>query len=127
MGTFMIKTLLIIALGTFFVIAGLNHFLNPGFYYPLIPEYLPFHVAINYGSGILEIILGIGVFISNFRQKAGWGIITLLLLFIPSHVYFIQIGSCVDEGLCVPAWLAWIRLLLIHPLLIIWAYLVSKS
>lgn len=127
LGTQMIQKLLILTLGLFFIIAGLNHFLQPEFYYPLIPDYLPWLGFINYASGILEILLGLGILMPSSRKVSGWGILILMILFIPSHVYFIQIGSCVQGGLCVPAWLAWVRLAFIHPLLMVWAFYVSKS
>jgi uncharacterized membrane protein len=113
-------------LAAFFTLAGLNHFVMPAFYLPLIPDYLPSPDHINTMAGIVEIILGIGLLIAPLRQWAAWGIIALLIAFIPSHIYFIQIGACVEGGLCVPAWVAWVRLLLIHPLLIGWAWFVRK-
>jgi uncharacterized membrane protein len=120
------KKVLKVLLSVFFVVAGSNHFINPGFYFPLIPDYLPFPVIINYFSGIIEVVLGIGLGFRSLQKYAAWGIVFLLVLFIPSHVYFIQIGSCVQDGLCVPEWVAWIRLLFIHPILIIWAWLFTK-
>ena len=112
-------------LSLFFIAAGLNHFVNPGFYLPLIPAYFPWKEGINWLSGLLEVMLGFGLLFPKLRDLAAWGIIVLLLLFIPSHVYFIQIGSCVEDGLCVPSWVAWVRLLIIHPLLVLWAYQVK--
>jgi uncharacterized membrane protein len=111
----------------FYLVAGINHFINPEFYFGLIPQYLPFPVLINYASGVLEVILGIGVGIPKWRKVSVYGIIILLVLFIPSHVYFIQIGSCVEDGLCVSLWIAWGRLLIIHPLLIYWAWAVRGT
>ncbi len=122
----MIQKLLTYALGLFFIIAGINHFIQPGFYYPLIPDYLPWPKFINSASGVLEIFLGLGILLPSSRKVSAAGILVLMVLFIPSHVYFIQIGSCVEDGLCVPEWLAWVRLVLIHPLLILWALYVSK-
>ena len=113
-------------LGVFFVFAGVNHFVNPDFYYPLIPDYLPYPVLINVVSGILEILLGLGLFFEKSRKKSALGLFVLLVLFIPSHVYFIQLGNCIPEGLCVPEWVGWTRLLLIHPLLLLWSWSVSK-
>ncbi|TKS56830.1 hypothetical protein FCN74_05450 [Mesohalobacter halotolerans] len=106
----------------FYLVAGSYHFINPPFYKGLIPTYLPFPEVINYTSGVLEILLAIGVALPQLRRYAVYGIITLLILFIPSHIYFIQIGSCVEHGLCVSPWISWTRLLLIHPLLIYWAW-----
>ncbi len=52
-------------LAGFYILAGINHFINPGFYYPLIPDYLPNHQLINMLSGISEVVFGIGI---AFRQ-----------------------------------------------------------
>jgi uncharacterized membrane protein len=110
----------------FYLFAGSYHFINPDFYLGLIPDYLPFPEFINYASGIVEIFLGIGVAIPKYRKVSVYGIIILLLLFIPSHVYFIQNGSCIQGGLCVSPLISWSRLLIIHPLLIYWAWIVRK-
>lgn len=113
--------------GVFFVVAGLNHFINPSFYLPLIPDYLPFHRWINAAAGLAEIAAGSGMLYLQTRKAAAWLIVAMLIAFIPSHVYFIQIGSCVPDGLCVPPWVGWIRLLIIHPLLIAGAYYFTRQ
>lgn len=120
------KKLLRYLLSLFFVFAGVNHFVNPEFYLPLIPPYFPYPDAINLVSGIIEIGFGVGLLIRKVSKYAAWGIIALLVAFIPSHVYFIQIGSCVPDGLCVPELLGWLRLVLVHPILIGWAYFCTK-
>ncbi len=114
-------------LGTFFSFAGLYHFMNPNFYYGLIPDYLPYPVLINYGVGLLEIILGLLVLVPKYRKIGGYGIVAILLLLIPAHIFFIKTGSCIPTGLCVPKWISWGRLLIIHPLLVYWGYTVSKN
>lgn len=111
----------------FYIYAGANHFINPSFYYPLIPDYLePLSGFINGFSGGLEIGAGVLLLIPRKRNDAAKLIIGMLIAFIPSHVYFIQIGSCIEGGLCVPEWLGWVRLVIIHPLLIAWAWSVRK-
>jgi len=106
----------------FFVFAGINHFLNPDFYIPLIPPYIPWPETVNWVSGLVEIILGFGLFFEKTRRAAAGGVILLMLLFIPTHIYFIQIGSCIPDLLCTPQWLGWVRLVIIHPLLVLWAW-----
>lgn len=114
-------------LAAFYLFAGINHFINPDFYYPLIPDYLAsLSVLINVVSGIVETGFGLLLFIPKTRYYASLGIVMMLIAFIPSHVYFVQIGSCIEEGLCVPEWLGWLRLIVIHPLLIWWAWSVRK-
>ncbi len=109
-------------LALFYMLAGVNHFWHPDFYYPLIPDYLPNHQFINMVSGVAEIVFGIGILFPATRFISCTAIIMLLILFIPSHIYFIQLGGCVSEGICVPAWVAWVRLIVVHPLLVYWAY-----
>lgn len=108
-------------LAVFFILAGINHFINPEFYLPLIPPYLPYHHLINLISGTVEVALGLGVLIPTTSKYAAQGIIILMLLFIPSHIYFVQMGSCIGN-LCTDPWIGWGRLIVIHPLLILWAY-----
>jgi len=107
----------------FYILAGLYHFINPEFYYKLIPDYLPFLELINIVSGGVEIALGTGLFFKTTRKWSAYGIVLMLIAFIPSHIYFIQVGGCVEDGLCVPLIIGWIRLVLVHPLLIWWAWI----
>lgn len=113
-------------LSGFYVFAGSNHFINPEFYYGLIPGYLPFPELINIISGVVEILLGIGVLFQKTRKWSSYLLVAMLIAFIPAHVYFIQIGSCLENGLCVAEWISWGRLLIIHPILIWWALSVKN-
>ena len=114
-----------ILLSLFYIAAGLNHFRDPEFYMPLIPEYFPFPQQINIVSGVVEILLGILIIPVKTRKFAAFAIILMLLAFIPSHIYFIQVDGCAGK-LCVPLWVAWVRLIIIHPLLLLWAWKYTK-
>lgn len=106
----------------FYLLAGINHFLHPESYYALIPPYLPFHHFINIASGLGEIILGAMLIFASTRKKATIGIIVLLILFIPAHIYMTQKGGCMSEQMCIPAWAAWIRLFPLQFILMAWAW-----
>lgn len=106
----------------FYALAGINHFVNPDFYLPLIPPYFPYPEMINWVSGVAEVLLAAGLAFSLTRKWACYLIIAMLVAFIPSHVYFIQMGGCVQQGLCAPEWVGWVRLIVVHPLLIGWAW-----
>jgi len=115
-----------IGFALFFVVAGINHFVMPDFYRPLIPPYFPFPVFLNFVSGLLEVMAGIGLLFPKTRKRSAFVIIILMFLFIPSHVYFIRMGSCIEGSLCVAPWIAWVRLWIIHPLLILSAWVLRK-
>lgn len=68
------------------IFGGVNHFIKPEMYAPFIPAFLP-NQFINYLSGILEIVCGVGVFIPPFRRWAAWGILAMMLLFLPLHIW----------------------------------------
>ncbi|MEM9858764.1 MAG: MauE/DoxX family redox-associated membrane protein [Bacteroidota bacterium] len=123
----MVKKVSFYLLVAFYLFAGINHFIDPEFYYPLIPPYFGFPDFINVVSGIAEIVLALLLIPLKTRNYAVYGILLMLVAFIPSHVYFIQIGSCIPGGLCVPEWIGWVRLLVIHPLLLLWAWSVRIS
>ena len=111
----------------FYLAAGVNHFIAPDFYLPLIPPFFSQPELINTLAGIAEILLGLGILYFPTRKRASLGVVILLVAFIPSHVYFIQIGSCVEGGLCVPELVGWLRLLIIHPVLIFWSIWIWKN
>lgn len=101
-----------------YIIAGLNHFINPRFYLKIIPAYIPCcHLTLVYVSGIFEIALGIGLLFPAIRSVAAWGIILMLIAFLPVHIYMLQS----DEFRTIAPWLLWARLFL-QLVLIYWAY-----
>lgn len=69
-----------------FIIAGLLHFIKPGFYLKIMPEYFPAPLWLVYLSGLAEILGGIGLMISSFRNAAAIGIILMLVVFFTVHV-----------------------------------------
>ncbi|MEM9024955.1 MAG: hypothetical protein AAGB22_14515 [Bacteroidota bacterium] len=115
------------AMAAFYLFAGSYHFINPDFYAGLIPDYLPAHDFLHRLAGAFELVFGLALFFERTRWWATRGILLMLLAFVPAHVHFIAIGSCIEGGLCVPPWIGWVRLVVIHPLLLYWAYRVGKS
>ena len=110
----------------FYSSAGISHIISPNFYVNLIPNYLPYPYGINILCGLIEIALSLLLLFPKYLKIGAWGIIVLLIFFIPSHVYFIKIGSCVPNGLCVNPIISWLRLIIVHPILILWAWYVGK-
>ncbi|MDB9964041.1 hypothetical protein OAD50_03100 [Vicingaceae bacterium] len=102
---------------------GINHFVQPEIYIPLIPPYLVYVNELNLLSGLAEVILAIGLLFSITRKWAMHGIILMLFTFLPTHIYFIEMGSCISESICLDPWVAWVRLIVVHPILIYWAFI----
>lgn len=118
----MFKTVSLYVMVILYIGAGFNHFLHPGAYYPIIPDYLPWPVAINIASGIAEIVLGFLLLFKATRKAAAYGIIILLILFIPAHIFKIGQPGCLNPETCFPPWVSWVRLFPVQLLLIVWAW-----
>jgi uncharacterized membrane protein len=71
----------------FIIFAGVQHFINPEFYTPFVPSFLPFTNAIIYLSGLAEILLGLMLVIPRYAHLGAFGILLLMLLFLPIHVW----------------------------------------
>ncbi|MBF8456705.1 hypothetical protein IV494_05865 [Kaistella sp. G5-32] len=70
------------------MVSGVYHLLNPEFYVPIVPSYIPFPLAIVYLSGIIELLLGIvTLFLNQKYTKYGlFGIFVLMVIFLPLHI-----------------------------------------
>lgn len=106
-------------MGVLLVLAGMNHFRKPKIYERIIPPYIPAPSAMVMVSGVAEMILGFMLMNKNTQDVAAWGIIVMLIAFIPVHIYMLQ-----DEkaAMKVPKWLLIFRLPLQFGLMY-WAYL----
>ncbi|NOT92204.1 DoxX family protein [Ferruginibacter sp.] len=122
----MFKKISYILIPVFYIAAGINHFRNPDSYYKIIPDYLPDPTSINLFSGAAEIILGLLFLFSKTRTIAAYGVIALLVAFIPAHIVMIQKGFCLNNGYCLPEWATWIRLFPLQFLLMLWVWKCRK-
>ncbi len=75
-----------------YILAGINHFVSPGFYIKIIPPFLPFKKIINWVSGLAEIVLGVLLFIPEYQSLAAYGIIALLIAVFPANIYHLMKG-----------------------------------
>lgn len=100
-----------------FIIAGVFHFIKPKAYLQIMPPYIPFPKAMVLWSGIAEIGLGIGLLFNTTKNLSIYGIVLMLLIFFPVHIYMLQ-SEKASKG--VPKWFLWLRIPL-QFILIWWA------
>ncbi|ACY16793.1 DoxX family protein [Haliangium ochraceum DSM 14365] len=81
------KRVLLWLMAAVYVGAGVMHFLRPEAYAAIMPDYLPWHMALIYLSGVAEIVLGIAVLVPRTRRLAAWGIIALLIAVFPANIH----------------------------------------
>jgi uncharacterized membrane protein len=104
-------------MGSFYIFAGIMHFVKPRMYIRIIPPYLPKPEILNALAGAFEIILGLGLFFTGTRSISAIGIILLLLAVFPANIYMYQKGA---KG--IPKWALFLRLPLQFAM-IAWAYM----
>jgi uncharacterized membrane protein len=85
-----VKTISKIVFGSFFVFAGVMHFVNSDFFLRIMPPYLPWHLEIVYLSGVFEIALGALLWIPKFTRLAAWGLVALLIAVFPANIHVFQ-------------------------------------
>ena len=101
------KLITIYLMSIFYILGGIKHFTNVGWYMKIMPPYLPYHKELVYLSGVFEIILGIMLVIENTRFLAGWGLILLLIVVFPANIYLAQTNGA---AMNISPLLAWGRL-----------------
>ncbi len=101
--------------------SGIYHFVNPAFYDALMPEFFPKLLA-NYAAGAAEILLGVGLILPKWRVRAAWGVVILMLIFFPLHIWDLfkeqpALGSKQAAIIRIP----------VQFLFIAWAYWLTRS
>jgi uncharacterized membrane protein len=90
----------------------------PRFYLRIIPPYLPWHEALNYTSGLAEIVLGLFLLFPSYSNSAAWGIIGLLIAIFPANIYHLTSLKPAKANL---KWILYLRLPF-QGILILWAW-----
>ena len=116
-------SLIVVIIG--YIGAGINHFRIPDFYIGIIPSYLPYPVILNVLAGVFEILFGLMLIWQPSRKIGAWGIILLLIAFIPVHTAMLSGHSMLNGKSVLPVW-AWVRLFF-QPMLIAWAWWHTKE
>lgn len=109
---------------TFFIFAGTMHFINPDFYRPMMPPYIPAHNFMVLLSGATEIFAALLLAIPRTSKWGAWFIIAHLLIFFTVHIYMIQEADTVFAD--VPLAALWLRIPM-QFLLIAWAFWFTRD
>jgi len=117
------KKISLYVLATFYMLAGVYHFVNPWVYKKIMPPWLPGHYQLIYISGAFEILLGALLLPPATRRTAAWGIIVLLVAVFPANI---QMMLNYREQQHPWLWIVILRLP-VQVLLIGWAYGFTKK
>lgn len=106
-----------------YVTAGIFHFVHPDYYMKIMPAWMPWHKAVIFITGVMEIILGILLLPKFTRRFAAWAIIIFLIAVFPANI---QMAMNYHEESNSNLWIAVLRLP-IQLILIWWAWLYTGS
>jgi uncharacterized membrane protein len=73
-----------ILFGSIMILAGIMHFIKPHVYDAFIPDFMS-KVLVNYATGTIEILIGIGTLTKRFRKSATLALFILMIVFLPLH------------------------------------------
>ena len=73
-------------LGLSTAVQGVNHFVMQDFFVKMMPDYLPAHVFLVQLSGVIEVLLGVGMLVPRTRRLAAWGYLALLVAVFPANL-----------------------------------------
>jgi len=113
------------AMAIFMVFFGLSHFYKQDELVLMLPGFVPFPNTVVFMTGIIEIILAIGLVFSSTRRLAGILLAIYLVAIFPANVYKALNEVDISGTLSSPI-ISWVRLAF-QPLFIIWALYCSKT
>ncbi len=75
-------------LSVFWIVAGVNHLVNPKVYLAIMPDQIPAHPQMVLWSGIAEVIGGLAVIPKRTRNPfARWWILGVLAAVYPANIH----------------------------------------
>lgn len=108
-----------ISAAVMFLLIGFFHLLKPGKLIYMIEGWFPFPRFLILFTGVLEMLLGVGLLFPATQYYAGWGLIILLVAMFPANIRVAVQQLPAPGGLPAKPWYTWSRLLF-QPLYILW-------
>lgn len=119
------RELAVFAMSIFLVFFGISHFFLINEMILMIPNIFPYPSFIVYATGVIEIILAIGLIIPKTRRLSGIFIVFYFIAVFPANV--VKAMSDIDiQGTFNSSTMSWVRLLF-QPIFILWALYCSKT
>jgi len=109
-----------IGLGLCFIFFAIGHLLKTQGMIEMLPQWIPYRSLIIYATGVLELLIGLALFMPKLRVPAAKLAVLVFVVFFPANIY----AALQGVGLGGHQWGA-IYLLIRAPLqliLIAWAY-----
>lgn len=110
-----------ISAAVMFLLIGFFHLAKPDKLIYMIEGWFPFPCFLILFTGVLEMLLGIGLLFPATQYYAGWGLMILLVAMFPANIRVAIQQLPAPGGLPAKPWYTWSRLLF-QPLYILWIW-----
>ena len=70
-----------------FAFTGVGHFIKTEPMAEMLPPWTPARVPLVYVTGVIELAAAALVLVPAARRSVGWGLIAMLLMFLPVNIY----------------------------------------
>jgi uncharacterized membrane protein len=87
-----------VAMAVAMVFSGVSHFADTAAFVRLLPEFVPAREAVILATGVIEVLLGIGLLTPRWRRETALVLVAYLVAVFPANVYVAVAGVPV-EGL----------------------------
>jgi uncharacterized membrane protein len=86
------------AMAVAMVFAGLSHFADPASFVQMLPSSVPYRYAVILGTGVIEILLGLGLVITHRkRREVALALVAYLIAVFPANVYVAMTDVAPDD------------------------------
>ena len=68
-----------------FILIGIEHFKEPQKFVDIVPKYMPFALFLVYLTGVIEILVGLGIIYPDTREITGRLTVLFLLAIYPAN------------------------------------------
>lgn len=75
-----------IAMCAMLLFTALGHLLFTEGMSKMIPDFIPLKSTVTILTGVLEIVMAIGILFPNYQKTTGWILIAFLLLMLPANI-----------------------------------------
>lgn len=109
------------AAAAMFILIGVMHLAKPRKLTYMIEGMLPYPLALVLITGVMEVVLGIGLCFAATAYGSAWALMILLVLMFPANIRVAVANLPAPGGLPAKPWYTWSRLLF-QPLYIWWLW-----
>jgi uncharacterized membrane protein len=75
------------AMSVMLLFTAMGHFAFSKGMMMMLPDFIPFKRQVIYGTGLIEILAAIGLFIPSYRHLTSIALVIFFVLILPSNVY----------------------------------------